>query len=108
MHHLLWLRQLLCLVLLQIADGAVVEGEELAEGTEVIFVPLGDLAPSAYVEGMNLLAEHAFDAFDLGEFIGRLAGEVGGMLEGFVKGPLLVLQGFEGVLGFGNTFGRAG
>ena len=102
------LRQQLRLFLPVIAGGAVFEGEEFAEGAEVVVVPLGDLAPGADAEGVELIAEHAFDAFDLREVVVGLVGEVGGLLDGFVKGTLLVLQGLDGGLGFGKTLGAAG
>jgi hypothetical protein len=106
--HSSWLRQQPRLFLPVIAGGAVFEGKQFAEGAEIIVVPLGDLAPGADTEGVELITEHAFDAFDLGEVVVGLVGEVGGLLKGFEKGTVLVLQGLDGGLGFGKTLGAAG
>ena len=83
-----------------VAFGPVFEGEEQAEGFDIGFGPVGDLLEGADSVGVELLAEHAFDAFDFREIV--LLGDACRLLQAAVQGLALTLQTLQLGLCFGH------
>lgn len=64
------------------APGAVFEGQQLAEGPQLLGVPPRDLPPGADAVGMKLPADDLLDALDPRQVVIRHGGEGGGIFSG--------------------------